>query len=104
MPRQYKPPIERFWKFVHKTESCWLWTGQLKNGYGFFRDGEKQVYAHRFSYEAFVGPIPDSCEIDHVRARGCTHRNCVRPDHLEAVTHLVNMQRAWETMRPTLYP
>jgi hypothetical protein len=47
------------------------------------------VGAHRASYEMFVGPIPDGLEIDHL----CFTLSCVKPEHLEAVTHEVNVQR-----------
>lgn len=47
------------------------------------------IYAHRLSYELFVGPIPDGYELDHL----CRNRGCVNPAHLEAVTHRVNVLR-----------
>jgi hypothetical protein len=36
------------------------------------------------------GAIPDGLELDHL----CRNPSCVNPDHLEAVTHQVNMSRA----------
>ena len=47
------------------------------------------VYAHRFAYELAYGPIPEGLELDHL----CRNASCVRPTHLEAVTHQVNMVR-----------
>lgn len=44
--------------------------------------------AHRFSYEAHKGPIPEGLEIDHV----CRNRSCVNPEHLRAVTRRENMR------------
>lgn len=41
----------------------------------------------------FVGAIPDGYEVDHVKARGCRFKDCVRPAHLEAVTGHVNILR-----------
>jgi hypothetical protein len=41
-------------------------------------------------YRLTKGEIPEDCEIDHL----CENRGCVNPDHLEAVTHLVNVERA----------
>jgi hypothetical protein len=38
--------------------------------------------AHRFSYEMFVGPVPQQTELHHK----CNHPWCVNPDHLESVT------------------
>lgn len=67
---------------------CWIWTGKLRKGYGQFRGRP----AHRVSYEAFVGPIPEGLVIDHL----CRNRACVRPDpkHLEPVTARENDRRA----------
>jgi HNH endonuclease len=94
-------PAQRFWATVDATDTagCWLWTGHLDDdGYGRFTittaPGQRRtVRAHRWAYEHAVGPIPAGYTIDHVRARGCRHRHCVRPDHLEAVTHQENLQR-----------
>lgn len=92
-----KSPAEIFLAKVHKTESCWLWTGASWNGYGRF-DNER---AHRFAYRLFKGPIPEGMEIDHschiagqcMKTVDCPHRRCVNPDHLKAVTHRVNVLR-----------
>lgn len=89
-------PMEiRFWKYVRKTETCWLWTGATSGkGYGrVWLDG-RMVVAHRVAYELSVGPIPDGMELDHVRARGCTSTLCVNPAHLEPVTRMVNVLRS----------
>ncbi len=51
--------------------------------------GAKKPYVHRYVYELLVGPIPDGFDIDHL----CRVRNCVNPEHLEAVTHRENMLR-----------
>lgn len=87
-----KPPEERFWRFVNKTETCWLWTGGTNGKYGVFkvdtRRGAKRggQYAHRYSYTMAKGPIPDGLVINHL----CITPLCVRPDHLEAVTYREN--------------
>lgn len=71
--------------------NCWMWTGCARGGmnaesrYGGYREG----YAHRFAYETLVGPIPEDLEIDHL----CRVRFCVRPDHMEPVTHAENGRR-----------
>ncbi len=91
---------ERFWSKVKKTDACWLWTAGLSaNGYGaFWIDGTTRR-AHRIAYEELVGPIPEGLTIDHVKDRGCTNKNCVNPDHLEAVPILENVRRAPNTNR-----
>lgn len=92
-----KPPMQRFWKYVQKTDSCWLWTAGLSpDGYGNFLYGGRAGKAHRFIYEEFKGPIPDGLEIDHL----CRQRNCVNPAHLEAVTHAENVRRGSNATKP----
>lgn len=85
---------ERFWAKVNKgsSDNCWLWTACVdKDGYGFFWNGAKQGFAHRYAYEWFVGPIPKGLQIDHL----CRVRNCVNPDHLETVTNRENTLRGY---------
>lgn len=92
----------RFWSKVDKTETCWLWTGKLDRvGYGDRtigpgHDNAHRDFPHRIAYRLFVGPIPDGHEIDHL----CRVRHCLRPDHLEVVTHAENMARGtWATAK-----
>lgn len=95
MPKGYAPtdPEVRFWRFVDKNpKGCWLWTGGTNGRYGrFFAGGRRDAgaaYAHRWSYEHFVGPIPDALEINHL----CLTPLCVRPDHLEVTTPRANIR------------
>lgn len=90
-----RPTEQRFWSHVQKTESCWIWTGQIlaRAGYGRFWVGTTastpNPLAHRYSYELVHGPIPAGLQLDHL----CRNTSCVRPDHLEPVTGAVNIQR-----------
>jgi len=71
-------------------EGCWLWTSSLDTkGYGRLHIGDKLRVAHRLSYEHWNGSIPEGLQIDHL----CRNRNCVNPQHLEAVTQTVNQRR-----------
>lgn len=88
-----RTPEERFWSFVQKTETCWLWTGGRAEGYGMFWLDGRNVKAHRFAYELLVAPIPGGLVLDHVAARGCRWRHCVNPAHLEPVTQQINILR-----------
>jgi len=49
----------------------------------------KNWRAHRFSFTLHLGEIPDGLELDHL----CKNKLCVKPDHLEAVTHAENVRR-----------
>jgi len=70
---------------------CWQWVGsRTNNGYGQIWDGGRLVLAHRLAYETLVGPIPDGLECDHL----CRNRPCVRPSHIEPVTHSANLKRS----------
>ncbi len=82
-----------FWQKVRLSvdTSCWLWTGTL-NAKGYGKIGGR--LAHRLLYAKLIGPIPPGMELDHVRTRGCSHRNCVNPAHLEPVTSRVNTLRS----------
>ena len=94
-------PVEkRFWARVQKTAGCWIWTGSAAVSRGGLRYGQisiggrtdrKNHYVHVLSYRLHYGAdsIPDGHEIDHL----CKNTLCVRPDHLEAVTHRENMRR-----------
>lgn len=78
--------------FATKTveSTCVVWVGATNNrGYGMLQiDGRLQL-AHRVAYADVHGPIPEGLVIDHK----CRVRNCVRVDHLEAVTNGENVRR-----------
>lgn len=89
-------PIERFDSLsdsflfrVRFTDDCWVWAGPKDGfGHGSLQFKPYKSKAHRYSYETYVGPIPEAYEIDHQ----CRNPSCVRPSHLKAVTHAGNQQ------------
>jgi len=91
---------ERFFDKVRvHPDGCWEWTGATNgNGYGVLvtpRPHKRNVYAHRFSYEIHVGPIPHGLDLDHL----CRNRRCVNPAHLEPVTRAANLSRGGHNNR-----
>ncbi len=98
-----KPRRSAIWRFFEKIEiseirfyngtPCWEWIGCKSNGYGQFkvdgRRGAKKSSPHQYAYDAFVGEMPEGCEVDHL----CRNRGCANPLHLEAVSRAENMIR-----------
>jgi hypothetical protein len=88
---------DRFWIKVTKTDDCWLWTGSCdKGGYGRFQwryeDGRRRpALAYVLAWEDENGPVPEGLELDHT----CEANGCVRPSHLEPVTHQENLRRRY---------
>jgi hypothetical protein len=88
---RYMDMRERITRRVeHDENGCWVWQGSTSGkGYGYLRVNGRSNYAHRVSYEAFVGPIPEGEVIDHL----CRNARCCNPSHLEPVSTSVNVQR-----------
>lgn len=73
------------------NSGCWIWlNGLSSDGYGGIKlTGRSAMTAHRASYIAHHGVVPEGLEVDHL----CRLRCCVNPDHLEAVSHRENSRR-----------
>lgn len=99
-------PEKRFWAKVDKAGPapecrpdlgpCWLWKGAKGGNQRYQKYGRVQVagtgktgQAHVVSYKWAGGFVPDGWDVDHL----CRVSLCVRPSHLEAVTHKENLAR-----------
>ena len=89
------PSSDRFWAKVDRSGECWVWNGARdKRGYG--RVGIKEqgisktFLAHRVAF-LYENVVPEGFELDHL----CRNPSCVRPAHLEVVTHTENVGRGF---------
>lgn len=86
--------MDRFWAKVHIDDGCWPWRAYINpEGYGWFWINGKPRLAHLVAYELTYGDVPTGLVIDHT----CENPACVNPDHLEPVTHGVNLIRSATT-------
>lgn len=88
--------VDEIWEHVEKRirpdarTGCWNWTGATStDGYGNVKWFGTSYSTHRLAYQANVGDVPEGLELDHL----CRNRRCCNPQHLEAVTHAVNIAR-----------
>lgn len=81
---------ERFWAKVRKTDSCWIWTGAVSQGYGRLGVDGKTKLATHVAYEMQVGPFPIGSSLLH----DCDNPPCVRIDagHVRLGTQAENMR------------
>jgi hypothetical protein len=80
--------IERIESKIDKSGDCWLWTACTSEGYGRIWLNGRLAMAHRVVYEYYKGPITEAT-LDHL----CRNRLCVKPSHLEPVSHRINLLR-----------
>lgn len=96
MRPHYEPIEDRVLDKFEAGDGCWRWKAASNHlGYGQIRSAQASGVrasirmAHRVVYEMIRGPIPDGLELDHL----CRNTSCVRPSHLEPVTHQENISR-----------
>lgn len=77
-----------FYSMPEPNSGCQLWLASVNDkGYGHFYYGSTRGKAHRASWVAEHGPIPDGLHVLHK----CDVPSCINPDHLFLGTHDDNM-------------
>lgn len=101
--------LQQLQRFLAKIEKavireefgeCWVWTGSVtEKGYGKFYVGKTEAgkkdtrLAHRVSFEHYKQElIRPGFIVDHE----CSHKGCVRPEHLTQVSNIRNLKLAAE--------
>jgi len=90
--------LQRFWKYVSKTDGCWLWTAALNTyGYGCFWWNKKQHQSHRVSWY-----IKHGVDSNKLLLHSCDNPACVNPEHLREGTQADNMKDKVKRRRQAL--
>jgi len=88
----HRKNVRRFWSKTAVNGNCVIWTaGKCTDGYGKFATGphgrQKHFRAHRWIYEAVLGPIGDL-----VILHSCDTPLCVTLQHLDVGTQADNVR------------
>lgn len=77
---------------VFGMTECWHWCGSVNaQGYGRMTYQNRLQFAHRLSYQAFLGLIPEGMSVLHK----CDNPSCINPGHLFLGTYSDNIRDAW---------
>lgn len=114
--QQVYEPVERIERMSipEPNSGCWIWLGSARGNQcgilygrmiaGSRSDGTRRSWsAHRYSFEAFNGAIPDG----HVVCHRCDNGLCVNPGHLFSGTQSENVSdavRKGRVIPPRRYP
>ena len=82
------------------STGCWEWQGATtKGGYGTVKlpGSRSSTTAHRLFFAVLVEEIPEGAVVHHK----CANSRCVNPEHLQAVSAVVNGAESYERSRLT---
>ena len=100
-PRAAQPLDDRIRNnSIITVDGHWLWQLRIdQQGYGQIKINKVSRPVARVSYEVFVTQVPEGLLVHQT----CGRRDCVAPDHLEAITH-VEMIGAGQVIRSVTSP
>jgi hypothetical protein len=85
--------LDRYLAYTRPEGNCRIWTRARshkakRSQYGCMWVEKRCYQAHRYFYEAFVGPIPQGKQLHHV----CLNSLCCNPSHLMVVSQREHTQ------------
>ena len=94
---------QQFLDKVNKTDTCWLWTGNKRRGYGTVTIRGRCRQASKVAWLLFVKKVKSADELCHEYAalgkleacHKCNNLLCVWGEHLYIATHQDNL---WESV------
>lgn len=89
----------RFFKYIEKTDKCWIWTGSKDSkGRGKIKTSKpyrKELIAPRVAYYIFNKKDPLNLYVCH----SCDNPSCVNPEHLWLGTNSDNQKDCYQKGR-----
>lgn len=83
--RVARPLTEKY--TINKDSGCWEWIKSTRGGYGLMYEDSKNIQAHVYFYEKYIGKVLPGYVVHHL----CRNRKCVNPIHLEMRTQQDNI-------------
>lgn len=82
-------------RVIDSTTGCWLYTGNKREGYGYFTYRSKNHSVHRLSAHVWLGiPLNSKEQVNHKQI--CPNRHCFNPEHIYRGNQSQNLKDYYE--------